>query len=287
MGHGLPQRVRRVAFGVLTASSLIFLSGCSGENSSQFKRLGMPVPATKQAPDMLHLWQWSWVAAIATGLVTLALILYAIIRFRRRSADEVPVQTRYNLPIEIFYTVAPLLMVIVLFFWTVKTQDAVLEDIKNPDATITVVGQQWSWTFNYNYDAGSKQSVGGQTVWETGTTADPPVLWLVKDHSVEVHLYSPDVIHSFWVPAFLFKMDVFPGRDNHFGFTPNRYGTFVGRCAELCGVYHSRMLFQVKVVDQAQYDAHLAQLAAEGNVGPNLGGAHVTLQPGLAQAEGN
>ena len=287
MGLQLPKRARKVALGALVGSAALFLSGCTADQRGEWKRIAMPVPATKQGPDMLHLWQWAWVAALAVGVLTWGLILYSVFRFRRRSEDEIPVQTRYNLPIEIFYTVAPIMMVIVFFFFTVQTQDDVLKDVKNPDNTITVVGQQWSWTFNYNYDAGYEhfkgRSVGGDTVWETGTPADPPTLWLVKDQSVEVHLYSPDVIHSFWVPAFLFKMDVFPGRDNNFQFTPTRAGTFEGRCAELCGVYHSRMLFQVKVVDQAAYDAHLAELANEGNTGPALGDSDVNKQAGLEQ----
>jgi cytochrome c oxidase subunit II len=221
-------------------------------------------------------------------VITWALILYAVFRFRRRSEDEIPVQTRYNLPIEIFYTVAPIMMVIVFFYFTVQTQDDVLKQVKNPDHTITAVGQQWSWTFNYNYDAGydhfAGRAVGGPVVHEVGTTANPPTLWLVKGETVEVHLYSPDVIHSFWVPAFLFKMDVFPGRDNHYAFTPSRLGTFEGRCAELCGVYHSRMLFKVKVVDRADYDAHIAELAAnDDNKGPAVGGDQVNKQAGLEQ----
>jgi cytochrome c oxidase subunit II len=293
VGLQLPKRARRVAFGAIGVSAALLLSGCSVGTTDEWKRIAMPEPATAEGPGMLHLWQWAWVAAMITGVITWALILYAVFRFRRRSEDEIPVQTRYNLPIEIFYTVAPIMMVIVFFFFTVEEQDDVLHDVKNPDNTITVVGQQWSWTFNYNYNAGYGESrtghfegreVGsGPVVYDSGTTADPPTLWLVKDESVEVHLYSPDVIHSFWVPAFLFKMDVFPGRDNHFAFTPTRLGTFEGRCAELCGVYHSRMLFDVKVVDQAEYDAHLRELEEQGNVGPALGGNQVNEEPGLEQ----
>jgi cytochrome c oxidase subunit 2 len=287
VGLQLPKRARHIAFGVVAGSAALLLSGCSAGTKDEWKRIAMPDPASAEGPDMLHLWQWAWVAALAVGVVTWGLILYSVFRFRRRSEDEIPVQTRYNLPIEIFYTVAPIMMVIVFFFFTVKTQDAVLKDNKDPDQTITVVGQQWSWTFNYNYDAGydhfQGREVGGQAVHESGTPADPPTLWLVKDESVEVHLYSPDVIHSFWVPAFLFKMDVFPGRDNHYTFTPTRLGTYEGRCAELCGVYHSRMLFKVKVVDRADYEAHLAALADAGNTGPALGGKEVNEQAGLEQ----
>jgi cytochrome c oxidase subunit 2 len=93
------------------------------------------------------------------------------------------------------------------------------------------------------------------------------------------------VIHSFWVPAFLFKMDVVPGRHNHFSLTPTRVGEYKGRCAELCGVYHSRMLFNVKVVSADEYATYLKKLKAQGNIGPALGGSEVTQQPGL-QSEG-
>ena len=108
-----------------------------------------------------------------------------------------------------------------------------------------------------------------------------PTLWLVKDKEVQVYLHSPDVIHSFWVPSFLYKMDDVPGRHNSFAFTPTRMGTFEGRCAELCGVYHSRMLFNVKVTDQASYDEHLKQLADEGNTGPAMGSGKDQRIPGL------
>ncbi len=126
---------------------------------------------------------------------------------------------------------------------------------------------------------------GGDVVYEGGTTADRPTLWLVKDKSVTFNLASPDVIHSFWVPGFLFKLDVVPGRHNTFTVTPTRAGTFEGRCAELCGVYHSRMLFDVKVVDQSAYDAHLKDLADQGNTGPALGGVEVMETPGLESEE--
>jgi cytochrome c oxidase subunit 2 len=103
-------------------------------------------------------------------------------------------------------------------------------------------------------------------------------LVLPVDESVEIKLRSPDVNHSFWVPAFLFKMDVIPGRDNHFSFTPTRTGTFVGRCAELCGTYHNRMLFSVKVVSEADYTTYLQGLKAKGSIGPALGGSEVNNQ---------
>jgi len=268
------------------ASAVLFLSGCSPDEEGSIKRLAMPVASTKEAPLIHDLWMWSWLAAMVTGVVVWGLILYAAVRYHRRSETEIPVQTRYNLPIEIFYTIAPVMMVIVFFYFTVDTQNKVLHVDDHPDQNVTVVGQQWSWTFNYNltYDKAkdSYESDGdGQVVHEGGTTADRPTLWLVKDKSVTFHLDSPDVIHSFWVPGFLFKMDVVPGRQNHFTLTPTREGTFDGRCAELCGVYHSRMLFNVKVVGQSEYDDHLQNLADQGNTGPALGASQTARTPGL------
>ncbi|WP_221177308.1 cytochrome c oxidase subunit II [Nocardioides marmoriginsengisoli] len=247
----------------------------------------MPIPSTKEAQYIYDLWAWSWLAAMITGVVTWGLMFYVFIKYRRRHESEVPVQTRYNLPIEIFYTVAPVMMVIVFFFWTVETQDKVHHAPKDlvaanaeADLNVTVVGQQWSWTFNYTK---GNSAIESQPVWEAGTTEKRPTLYLVEGQSVSIDLYSPDVIHSFWVPNFLYKMDVVPGREkyNHFTFTPNRAGTFDGRCAELCGVYHSRMLFNVEVTDQATFDAHMARLKAEGNTGVNLGGEMIQEVPGL------
>ena len=290
MGLELPKRARNLIVGVVTGSAVLLLSGCSVDEGSDIKRLAMPVPASEEAQHMFDLWLWSWLAAMITGVIVWALMGYAVVKYRRRSESEIPVQTRYNLPIEIFYTVAPVMMVIVFFFFTIDTQDKVLHAPKDltaanaqADLNVTVVGQKWNWTFNYTKGS----TTVSEPVWEAGTPAsgngDGLTLWLVKGQSVSFDLYSADVIHSFWVPAFLFKMDVVPGRqkDNHFTLTPDRSGTFDGRCAELCGVYHSRMLFNVKVTDQASFDAHMQELKDKGNVGVNLGGSYVTTQAGL------
>lgn len=281
----LRKRYRRLAGVGMAALMVLVLSGCSSEQSAQIKRLALPVASSKEAGYVHDMWMWTWLVAAITGVVVWFLILYAAVHFRRRSETEVPVQTRYNLPIEVLYTIAPVMMVVVFFFYTVKEQNRIDHDATAPASTITVVGQQWSWTFNYNLGWDDKTNgykpVGGQTVYDTGTTAQRPTLWLVKGKEVQVYLHSPDVIHSFWVPAFLFKMDDVPGRHNHFAFTPTRAGTFEGRCAELCGVYHSRMLFNVKVTDQASYDAHLQKLYDEGNTGPALGSGDTQRVPGL------
>lgn len=235
---------------------LVLTSGCSLQEGLS---LNHPDPATEQAPIVANLWYGAWLALALVGLLTGGLILFAAFRFRRRPGDGAPKQMRYNVPLEIMYTVVPLVMIMGMFFYTARGQIDLTKVSQNPDNTVGVIGFRWSWAFNYE-DEG---------VYDVGTAEvdDMPTLWLPVDESVQFELQSPDVIHSFWIPAFLMKMDVFPDRMNKFEVTPNKVGTFAGRCAELCGVDHSRMLFHVKVVDRAEYDRHMDELRAKGQVG--------------------
>jgi cytochrome c oxidase subunit 2 len=269
----------------VASAGLLLLGGCSSAEQASINRLAQPEGVTDRTDAIASLWMGSWLAAMLTGVVVWALIGYACVKFRRRRDDEIPIQTRYNLPIEILYTVAPVIMVLVFFYFTVVTQNDTLAAASESsegaaEHKVTVVGQQWSWTFNYDKD----EALDGETtVYDVGTTADRPTLYLPVNKTVNIELRSPDVIHSFWVPAFLFKMDVIPGQTNDFTFTPTRTGTFVGRCAELCGVYHSRMLFDVKIVEEDEYATHLQELQQAGNIGPALGGSEVNEQNGLEE----
>ena len=282
MGPQRPMRVRGIGSGIVGfggSMGLLLLGGCSSADQEQIRRLAMPVEATDRAPLIYDLWVGSWITAIAVGVVVWGLILYASFRFRRRSDDEVPVQTRYNLPIEILYTVAPVVMVLVLLYETIETQNQVLERASEESPalhTVNVVGAKWAWTFNYM----GEDAVNGQTVHTVGTPADLPTLMLPVGEKVRIRLSSPDVIHSFWVPSFLFKLDVIPGRNNAFVFTPTREGTYAGKCAELCGTYHSRMLFNVDVVSVEEYEAHLQDLQDQGDVGLAVGGSDARTQEG-------
>ena len=290
MGLQLPQRARRTALAVMLGFSLLMLGACSEETREQGRKFAMPAnsPGTEQAVHIADLWKWAWIAALITGAIVWGLIFWVIFVYRRRSDDEIPVQTRYNLPLEIFYTIAPIMMIVVLFYWTVTTQDKVLDEVDNPDHTIEVVGQQWSWTFNYSSD---RDVTGGKVPYTAGTGSNIPTLVLPVDQTIEFKLSSPDVIHSFWIPGFLMKMDVIPGQvgedRNSFQVKPTEEGTFVGKCAELCGVYHSRMLFNVEVVSESEYTAYLKELEAKGSVAdePLYGGENARTQAGLEDAQ--
>nr|WP_250563511.1 cytochrome c oxidase subunit II [Sphaerisporangium fuscum] len=212
----------------------------------------MPDGITKEAGIIQSLWNGAWIAALAVGVVVWGLILWACAfhRKRKNSGDALPPQVRYNLPIEILYTTIPIIMVAVFFYFTARDENTITKVSANPDVKVHVEGFQWSWRFTSEYQ--------GKTVKVVGTPAQRPVLVLPEDKAVQFELTSPDVAHSFWVPAFLFKRDVIPGVKNVFEIhTLNKTGEFAGRCAELCGVDHSRMLFTVKLVPQAEYDQYV------------------------------
>jgi cytochrome c oxidase subunit 2 len=241
------------------------LAGCSADVAAQWQRFGLKEPASDRAPYMGDMWAGTWIAALVVGVFVWGLIAWVVIRYRRRPGDpEHPRQTKYNLPLELLYTLVPFLIVSVLFFYTVQTQNTVLAKEAKPQHVITVVAQKWSWTFSYLESANSDV---GTDVHDVGTIDKIPDLYLPVNESVRFNLSSADVIHSFYVPGFYFKLDVIPGLANSFDLTPNKLGDFQGRCAELCGTYHAAMLFNVHVVSKADYVAHLNALKASGQVG--------------------
>ncbi len=256
----------------------------------------MPTPVTEEAPRILSLWQGSWAAALATGALVWGLILWSVFFHRRsRTKVEVPPQNRYNLPIEALYTLVPIIIVSVLFYFTARDQSELLKNPDRPKNVVNVVAFQWSWAFNYIQPVGEGDEYAEDApelsaipdrfediypensdgVHEVGTpaqhdpdTGDPgPTLYLPVGEETTFIITSRDVNHSFWVLPFLMKMDAIPGHTNSFTVTPTQEGTFRGKCAELCGTDHSSMLFNVKVVSPEEYDAYLQSLADEGQTG--------------------
>ena len=279
------RRWRRVTLTVAMAAGTVALSGCSASLTEQAKRIGMVPPASSRAPYMERLWQGAWIAAGVVGVIVWGLMFYAAIKWRRKKGDpEVPRQTKYHLPLELLYTLIPLMIVGVLFFYTVRTQDKVLAKDPVPQHTIHVLGEKWSWAFSYMEADNPKV---GAVVHTVGSLQQRPDLYLPLGESVRFNITSADVDHSFWIPAFYFKLDAIPGHPNSFDLTPTRLGTYDGKCAELCGTYHSQMLFTVHVVTPAQYYQQLQQLKAAGQTGDYQGLlAPSTIQTANAQGAG-
>jgi cytochrome c oxidase subunit 2 len=276
-----PTRTRRVLLRTTALSAVVALlaAGCASETVQRGYLPGyVDGEVTNQTERITNLWVGSWIAALAVGVITWGLMLWSVAAYRKRRDDhQLPVQTRYHMPLEIMYTAVPIMMVLVLFYYTDRDMDVVQDTSGEADVSIQAIGKQWSWDFNYLddgvYDTGQHLlDVGGQTAEEEidgapGTSEQLPTLYLPVGETVEFTLDSRDVIHSFWIPAFLYKRDMIPGRTNTFEVTPTREGTYAGKCAELCGEFHSGMLFNVKVVDRAEYDAHMDDLRAAGQTG--------------------
>lgn len=246
---GLRARLAVLLLPIFTAT------GCA---SDEVTGIGFD-PATSSVNERAFgLWQGAWLAAAIVGAFTLILILWPAI-FHRKKDENFPRQFQYNIPTEIAYTVIPFLIIAVLFGYTAKAQNEITA-VSPASANVhdvTVNAIQWSWQFTYE-EAGA-----GTTV--TGTPAQPPTLYMPQGEPVRFKITASDVVHGFWIPAFMIQIQNIPGVDNELEFTANELGEFVGRCNILCGRQHSQMLFKVKVVTPAQYDSYIASLRAGAN----------------------
>jgi cytochrome c oxidase subunit 2 len=232
-----------------------FLTGCSG---GEVSGLGFEEGVSSVSEQSLSLWQGAWITAAVVGIFTLILILWPVF-FHRKKDENFPKQTQYNIPVEVAYTVIPFIIVAVLFYFTAQRESRILKI--SPDKQVShfidVNGFQWSWQFKYK-DAGDYKSA---TV--TGSPAQPPTLYLPLGENVRFTLSASDVVHGFWIPAFMIQMQNLPGVTNQLEFSATKLGTFPGRCNILCGRNHSQMLFNVKVVTPAEYEIYIQSLVAE------------------------
>lgn len=267
-------RRRVIAVPLIAAAVVLALTGCDDQQLHGYLPgfiAGQP-DATNQTGRVSALWTGSWITLLGVGVITWAIIVwFAIVYRRRRGQTGLPVQLRYNMPIEIFYTIVPLILVLGLFAFTVRDQTAIETRYAQPQTVIDAYGKQWAWDFAYHDEQVYEQGVQAQLSTDPSNAgkveSELPTLYLPVNKTTEIRLRTRDVNHSFWVIDFLYKKDMIAGQTNYWDFTPTRIGTFAGKCAELCGEYHSRMLFQVKVVSQADYDAHIETLRAAGNTG--------------------
>jgi cytochrome c oxidase subunit 2 len=235
---------------LLLAPLALLLTGCA-----KVSGLGFEEGITSVNDTSLSLWQGAWIAAGVVGVFTLILILWPAVFHRAKvSKGEFPKQTQYNIPVEISYTLIPFIIVAVLFYFTAVKEDKIMEKTTTYAHEIQVEGIQWSWQFIYP-EAGAKAVV-------TGTPANPPTLYVPLGEKVRYIITSNDVVHGFWIPAFMIQMQNLPGVTNHLEFTANKLGSYPGRCNILCGRNHSQMLFTVKVVTPTEYKAYLETLKA-------------------------
>lgn len=230
------------------ATAVVAVLGLGGCGTS----FGLADPASEEAETVASFWSPAVWAALAVGAVVWALITWSIIRYRRRS-DALPTQVAEHIPIELTYTVIPIIIVVVLFAFGTLAQRDVTDRASDPAVTVLVEGFQWSWRFTYE-----DQDV---VVTGDGQGTEGPELVLPVDQTTRLRLVALDVNHSFWVPRFLSKRDLIPGVDNEIDVTPNVVGAHQGRCAEFCGLDHWRMYFRVRIVSEADFQTWVAENA--------------------------
>ena len=256
---GLKEGTRAARLAKVTGLVGLVGVGATGCSTEEVLRFGWPVAVTPQAEAMRELWTWSVVAALAVGVIVWGLILWSV-AFHRKKSEELPRQVAYNLPLELVLLVVPTVIVAVLFYFTAVTQNYVNDQSEDPDVTVDVVAFQWNWEFRYpDYKTGTSDL----PVSTVGSSGEIPLLVVPQGQSIRFRLESTDVIHSFFVPEFHFKRDVFPqpkknNQDNEFQIDRiDRTGSFVGRCAELCGTYHAVMNFEVRALESADFDRYM------------------------------
>lgn len=229
-----PKRRTVGALGILTLAA----GGC------------LPQAGTEQGQRVSSLYGFFAVLAAIIFVLTAGLIAWSIIRYRAKADDrELPNQFHSNVRLELLWFAIPTVIVIVLFVTSVITLNEVDDRSEDPDVTVAVEAFQWGWRFTYEEDG----------VVVAGTSQEPPEIYLPVDQTIAFLLTSDDVQHAFYIPQFLMKRDVIPGRENRFDIVIEEPGDYGGECAEFCGLLHAEMNFTIHAVPETEFDQWLTE----------------------------
>jgi cytochrome c oxidase subunit 2 len=215
-----------------------------------------PHSVTEQGQSIYNLYNlFMYIAAVVFAVVSV-LVIWSVVRYRRRG-DELPTQTHGNNKLELTWTVIPTVIVLVLFVFTIRAQDKVLNTSGQAGVNVTVTAFQWSYRFTY-------EDTGAEVVGSPGTV---PEMVVPVGERVRVKLVSADVVHTFYVPQTLFKRQAIPGTVNQFDLTFDKVGLYHGQCTQFCGLQHTDMVYRVRVVTPGEYQSWLAAAARRGSAG--------------------
>jgi cytochrome c oxidase subunit 2 len=227
--------------------------------------LPLPIPAVTQAGTVDWLFRvHMWLIAFLFALVSVFMV-YSFVLFRRGKRQDEGEHFEGNTTLEVLWTAIPLVLVVVFAFIGVRT----LSDVTTtqPDALkIGVTGQQWSWVFDYP---------NGTTNAELVVPVNQPL---------ELEMTAADVIHSFWVKEWRLKQDLVPGMFTHIYYTPDTTGEFTLACNQACGLSHTTMYANVRVVTPEEYTAWVEEQALAQGVAPALEAMKAASEPDLQTA---
>ncbi len=226
-------------------------------------------PATDQANDINDIYKLTFWLSLVVFVGVQVGILYTVLRYRRRRADEGrPEQIHGNKTIEIIWTMIPAIILLIVFIPTVRTIYAHADQVENPDLVVEVYGKQWWWEVHYPAADGEMQVVTANEIH------------IPQGKRVVFHLFTNNVIHSFWVPQLSGKMDLIPGHVNKLAIDTDRPGYYFGQCAEYCGDSHALMRFKVIVEPEDQFQAwQEAWRAGPGQASGDLAGGDIAAVP--------
>jgi len=276
MGPGEDTEVRQRQRGRGSAAQLVLLGVVASVLGIALGLLidWFPTPAATQADPIDTLWDVLVIASVPFFVLVTGVTLYCVWKFRMRPGQELqdgpPIHG--NTRLEVIWTVVPALLILGLCTYAyVVMQD--VEEAQASEMRINVVGQQFTWTFEYPQGGSSRPVRSTQ-------------LYLPEGQPVRFFIRSEDVIHDFWVPAFRMKIDAVPGVTTNYRVTPNRRGNYPVVCAELCGLGHAYMRQTARVLDRPAFDAQLRRLRAGGGTGAASNAPGQAGQGGDQAAEG-
>ncbi len=238
-------QVRRLVAAALLTALLALLVGCGAVDDPQNTFAAEGDVARKQR-DILIVWVLGPAAVIF--VVVQALLIYAVVRFRRKKGQELPRQVHGNNRLEIAWTIAPAILLLIIAVPTVEGVIDLGRDAADDALRVNVKAQQFSWVFQYPdlVDAEGKPLLALNE------------LHIPVDREIGVTLESMDVVHSFWVPKLAGKLDAIPGRQNTMWFNATRVGSYSGQCAEFCGLQHADMRLIVVAESEEDFEAWVA-----------------------------
>ena len=263
----------RLAVAALLVALLVLLVGCGMVDDPQNTFAAEGDVARKQR-DLLIVWVLGPAAVIF--VVMQALLIYAVIRFRRKEGDEIPRQVHGNNRLEYAWTIAPAILLLIIAVPTVAGVVDLGRDASDDALQVRVIGQQFIWEFQYP----DLTDAEGNPLTVRGLPGKPAEMHIPVDREIAVAVESRDVIHSFWVPKLAGKLDAIPGRTNTMWFNATKIGSYSGQCAEFCGLQHADMRLIVVAESEEDFEAWAADQLEGGGAARSRSGEPVLVSHG-------